>query len=376
VALNFPFSIFGAVVSGFQRYDANTVIAMGVSVAAAVVNVAVLTAGYGLVVLVAATTAVRIVAFLLYSRNAYRIYPDLRIRPSLVRRRRLHEVTGFSVYSLIIDWANKLNYQCDTLVIGAFLGSSAVAVWAVAGRVITETQRLTNQLNGVLFPLIVDSDASNRRARLQRILLEGTRVSLAMVLPISVSLVVLAEPLVRAWVGEDVIGSVPVIQVLAIAVAIRVGNATGNTLLKGSGEHRSLAWINMVTGVVNLALSVLFVRWWGLLGVALGTLIPTAASAVLVLYPAACRRAGLPLRAAAQHAIAPTVWPALVMFMGLIVLAELIPPGTLLAVMLHAAAGAALYVGLFAVAIGRRGRATYTAKARQLLGRPGLAPAA
>jgi O-antigen/teichoic acid export membrane protein len=336
----------------------------------------VLTAGYGLVALVAATTAVRIVAFLLYSRNAYRIYPELRLRPSLVRRRRLREVSGFSVYSLIIDWANKLNYQCDTLVIGAFLGSSAVAVWAVAGRVITETQRLTNQLNGVLFPLIVDSDASSRRARLQRILLEGTRVSLAMVLPISVSLVVLAEPLVRAWVGEDLIGSAPVIQVLAIAVAIRVGNATGNTLLKGSGEHRSLAWINMATGVANLALSLVFVRWWGLLGVALGTLIPTAASATIVLWPAACRRAGLPLRAAAQHAIAPTVWPALVMFTGLAVLAELIPPGTLLAVMLHAAAGAALYVGLFAVAIGRRGRATYTDKARQLLGRPGLAPAA
>ena len=31
---------------------------------------------------------------------------------------------------------------------------------------------------------------------------------------------------------------IPVLQILAVAVAIRVGNATGTTLLKGAGEHR------------------------------------------------------------------------------------------------------------------------------------------
>ena len=125
----------------------------------------------------------RVVAYFVYRMNAYRIFPDLRIRPSLFRRGRLREVTGFSVYSSIIDWANKLNYQLDELVIGAFMGPAAVAVWAPAERIISGTQRLTNQLNGVLFPVIVDSDASQQKARLQQILLQGTRLSLAMVVP-------------------------------------------------------------------------------------------------------------------------------------------------------------------------------------------------
>ena len=94
--------------------------------------------------------------------------PSCSIRLSLFRRSRLREVTGFSVYSSIIDWANKLNYQLDELVIGAFIGSSAVAVWAPAERIITGTQRLTNQLNGVLFPVIVDSDASQQKSGCSR----------------------------------------------------------------------------------------------------------------------------------------------------------------------------------------------------------------
>ena len=202
VALNFPFSVYGGVISGFQRYDANNMVAIVTSIAVAAVNAAVLLAGYGLVALVAATTCVRVVAYFVYRMNAYRIFPELRIRPSLFRRGRLREVTGFSVYSSIIDWANKLNYQLDELVIGAFMGPAAVAVWAPAERIISGTQRLTNQLNGVLFPVIVDSDASQQNDRLQQILLQGTRLSLAMVVPIAAALILLADPLIHAWLGE------------------------------------------------------------------------------------------------------------------------------------------------------------------------------
>ena len=46
----------------------------------------------------------------------------MRIRPWLFKRERLREVTGFSVFILIIDLANKLNYSTDTIVIGAFMG--------------------------------------------------------------------------------------------------------------------------------------------------------------------------------------------------------------------------------------------------------------
>ena len=321
ISLNFPFSVFGGIISGFQRYDANNMVAIATSIAVAVVNAVVLTAGYGLVTLVAATTCVRIVAYFVYRNNAYRIFPELAIRLSLFRRSRLREVTGFSVYSSVIDWANKLNYQLDQLVIGAFLGSSAVAVWAPAERIITGTQRLTNQLNGVLFPVIVDSDASQQKQRLQQILLQGTRLSLVMVVPIAAALILLADPLIHAWLGPKkapaMAGAVPIIQILAVAVAIRVGNATGNTVLKGAGEHRMLAFVNLGTGVANMALSILLIHRYGLVGVAVGTLIPIAFTAFFILYPASCRRVGLPVTEALTQAVLPAVWPAFVVAVAL-----------------------------------------------------------
>ena len=369
--MNFPFSVYGGIVGGFQRYHVNSSVAIATSVAVALVNVAVLSAGYGLVEMVAATTTVRVLSYFVYRLNAHRIFPALRIRPSSFRRDRLRELTSFSVYSALIDWGNRLNYSLDSMVIGAFLGPAFVAVWAVAERIISGTQLLTNQLNGVLFPVVVDSDAMQQQQRLQRVLLEGTRFSLAMVLPIAMALVSLANPLIYAWVGRKNPGlmeSAVVVQVLAFAVALRVGNATGTVVLKGAGQHRMLAWTNILTGVVNVGLSMLLVRRWGLVGVAVGTLIPVGAAAIFILFPASCRRVGLPVSAVVRRAVWPAAWPALLVG-GLLEATRDLTGGTLTGVGIAAALGGLLYIWLFfAVAIGRGDRVLYTTKAREILG--------
>jgi O-antigen/teichoic acid export membrane protein len=98
ISLHFVFSIFGGVINGFERYYLNNV-AGGVStIVAAVVNVAVLMLGYGLVELVAATTLVRIVPYWFYRHNAYKVFPEMEISLRHFRRERLRALTGFSIY--------------------------------------------------------------------------------------------------------------------------------------------------------------------------------------------------------------------------------------------------------------------------------------
>ena len=366
VACNFAFGIYGGICSGFQRYDINNAVGAITTIVVAVVNIAVLLLGYGVLAVVAATTAVRLLALLIYRRNAYTVFPLLHVRPTLFRRTRLKEATSFSIYAAIIDWANKLNYKLDETVIGIFLGAAPVAVWAVADRIISGTQRLTNQGNAVLFPFVVDSDATNRDARLQTMLLEGTRLSMAMVAPLAMIFIVLAEPLVRAWVGESMLGAVPVIQILAIAVTLRVSNATGTTLLKGAGSVRRLAFINIGTGVANLVLSAILIQFYGLPGVAIGTLVPVAFSSIFLIFPIACRRVGLSPARAFRHAVWPATWPALIVGLAVAGIHRSSPAAPTVVVLAEAAAACLLYLGLFVVAVGRRDRQHYTARIWEL----------
>jgi len=376
VALGFPASVFGGIVNGFQRQYMNGAVAFITAILVALVNVIILLSGYGLAELVAATTGVRILSYVAYALNAYRVFPPLRIRLKYFKRERLREITGFSIFILIIDLANKLNYSTDAIVVGAFMGTSSVAIWAVAQRLIEIVQRITDQLNAALFPVVVDSSTVQRLDRLQKILIQGTRLSLGMVVPLATVLGLLARPLVMIWVGPQFSGSVQVIYILSIVVALRVGNATSAVVLKGSDLHRFLAFSNLSMAVGNLVLSVLLVRFYGLIGVALGTLIPMVVTAVFLVFPAACRRVGLSVWRVAWKAVWPAVWPALIMGGFLIVRRSSLQDHTSWwNIIGHAMVAAGIYATLFLIALDRNERDWYFNKVKEIFRRGSVASA-
>ncbi len=366
VSLGFPFSIFGGVINGFQRYDLNNLVGVGSSIVVAAVNIAMLMMGFSLVQLVMTTTSIRIVVYFIYRLNAYAVFSALSVRPSLFRWARVRELSTFSVYVSIIDWANKLNYSIDAVIIGAYLSASAVTLWTVPQRLAEMLQRMTNQLNGVLFPVVVDSDAGQKAERLRAIFIQGTRLSLVSVVPLGASLFLLAKPLIHAWVGPTFDDSILVTQILILVVAVRVGNSTATTVLKGAGCHRLLAFSNAGAALANVGLSLLWIRGYGLVGQAMGTLVPVAFTSMVVLWPAACRRVGIGSGEAFVQAVWPALWPVAMMALVVISVRDALP-ARLYAVAIAGAAGALCYLGTFlAFAVKRDERRSYLAKAAEL----------
>jgi Polysaccharide biosynthesis C-terminal domain len=232
--------------------------------------------------------------------------------------------------------------------------------------------QLTRVLSQKLFPTIVDAAASNRRVRLQQLFVQGTRLSLATAVPLCAVAAVMAERIVTLWVGPNFAGSIPVLQILVLVVAIKVGVMTAQALLKGTEHHRFLAGALAVNAVVNLGLSIVLAQWLGLVGVALGTLIPAAAVLMFVVFPRACRVVGLPLLAVLRSAVWPAVWPALPA--GAVVMALRQPfaaSGEVAA--FAAAAGVLVYsVTFYRFAVPADERRWYSARITALLRRPAM----
>jgi len=185
----------------------------------------------------------------------------------------------------------------------------------------------------------------------------------------------LARPLVMAWVGPRFESSVPVIYVLALVVAIRVGNATATTMLKGMGDHRLLAASNLVMSLANLGLSVALAPKYGLIGVALGTLIPVGLVSILWIFPLACRRVGLPLTGVIRAGVWPAMWPVLVMCGFLLISRSVLGAGLVL-VAAQAIVAAALYCLVFLLmAVSNKDREWYLGNLMMLFRRQELAEA-
>lgn len=373
-ALGLPFGAYGGVVNGFQRTYLNAVVGVVVALAVAAVNVTVLMNGGDLVQLVAATTATRMLGYIAYRMNGYRVFPLLHVSYKLFRRARLREITGFSVYVLIQNGSNKINYATDPVIIGAFVSTAAVAVWTVAQRLADMVLRITNQLNDVLFPVVVECDSTQRDDRMREVLLQGTKISLALAVPVSGVLALLAEPVILGWTGPQFAEAAVLVQLLVLVVLVRVGTGTASTVLRGAGHHRLLAWSNSAAAMTNIVLSLVLLRIYGLPGVALATLIPIVVRAVTVVVPVACARVGVPVRSFLAQAIWPTIWPAVVA-LGVLVLAEPNAQTSLLECLIYAAATTALYYVLFVgLAIGREDRQRYSSKLRSITGFPAMRP--
>ena len=369
VAVSFPCSVFGSVVNAFQTGYVNNVIAISTSITVAMVNVAILRLGYGVVTLVAATTAVRLLSLIAYRWSAYRAFPHLSIRWEHASKSRLREVTALSIFMLIIDVAAKINLSADTMVIGAFMSTAAITVWTVAHRLTDVARMLSGVLTHFLFPMIVDEATRNRLDNLQRMLLEGTRLSLVAVIPLASVAAALAHPLVIAWVGPKFMDSVPVIYVLAVLVAFRTGTTTSRIVLKGTERHRFLALWSVVLAVSNLALSIALVRSYGLIGVAFGTLVPVVAISGFVVFPAACRRVELPVSVALRRAVWPAIWPAAVPCGGLLLVRDAIGANLIFIAIAGLAAGLLYAASFLSLAIERDERRWYLAKVGSVLGR-------
>src|SRR5206468_9313867 len=110
----------------------------------------------------------------------------------------------------------------------------------------------------------------------------------------------------------------------------------------------------------------LWIQRYGLVGQALGTLVPVAFVSIFVLWPAACRRVGLSVAGAFHMAVWPALWPTGVTTLVVVPLGGMLP-ARLWSVALAAAAGGLCYAATFlAFAVKRDERRAYLAKASEL----------
>ena len=88
------------------------------------------------------------------------------------------------------------------------------------------------------------------------------------------------------------------------------------------------------------------INLFGMIGVALGTLIPAATLAIAFVFPKACRVVGLTVTRGYREIVWPTVWPAVVVMILLAATRHNVP-ARLPFVLAHLAAGGLVCAALF-----------------------------
>ena len=181
----------------------------------------------------------------------------------------------------------------DTLIIGYYLTAVAVTLYAIPQRLV-DSVRVLIMATGVVQPTVSHFDAKGRSTEIQSLLINGTKYSLIIVLPVGCSYMFLGEELVSLWIGPKYASKAyPLLVILTFGIIAYVSQFTASRVLQGLAKHRVTSYAAICEAIANLVLSIALVREYGMVGVAIGTMIPMLCINIMVIPWYTCRVVGL-----------------------------------------------------------------------------------
>jgi O-antigen/teichoic acid export membrane protein len=282
-AISMSFGIFSATLSALNRYDLRSSVTL-VQLAIRVIGVvAVLRSGHGILAIAFCELLAAVVGNGLLFYLARRVYPELTIRLNKPKWEVLRKIWSYSVYAFLITIAVQLVYQSDNFVVGAFVSTSAVTLYSIGNTLCRYTQQVIGSMTATFCPAASTYEAAGDVSGLRALYYNGTRATLAISLPIVMTLILRGRSFIGLWMGPQyskVSGTV--LAILATALLFSLQNLPAGSMALGMEKHKAMAWWAIGEGIANLALSVLLGRKFGIYGVAIGTLLPSLVAQVIV----------------------------------------------------------------------------------------------
>ncbi len=277
VAVTLVSGVFGAVLSAIHRFDLLSSMTILQTLLRAGGVILILRSGGGLKSLAYWEFAVVATIGVLTSLLALRIFPPARVRLGRPEMDTLRTIWSYSFVIFIIIVAGQIIFNTDNLVVGAFLTVSLVTAYAIGGSLIQYASQVVTALSTTFVPLASNLEATGRPETMRQFLLRGTQATLALSLPISVTLMLRGKSFVGLWMGpqySQISGTV--IQILLVGQFFTIANLTAGAIMFATNRHRPVAKWASIEAAFNLLLSLLLVRTVGIYGVAWGTTVSMA----------------------------------------------------------------------------------------------------
>jgi O-antigen/teichoic acid export membrane protein len=212
----------------------------------------------------------------------------------------------FGVKSLLQGTGEDIVTFAPPLVIGAVLGPAVIPVFRIPAALGMYAQNVGWTAVYSFMTFFVELSASGDEDKLRRTFLTGSRLIVALILPVAVTVLAIGAPFIGRWIsadlGHETRALIPWIVVMYLTPLL---SPISITYLTAMAKHGGIAAVGTLLSVAGVIAGTVCAMHFGLLGFAI-----CMAVAVLLKVPyrthVACRNMGLPMK---QY-VAAVAWPA------------------------------------------------------------------
>jgi O-antigen/teichoic acid export membrane protein len=269
-------TFYGRILAGYKQVGRRTLITNFIGSPATIFfSVVLITLGWGLkgyllAQVLGASLVVAIVCGLVWKLTPAEARLSSHLPPPLER-----EVWTFSAAAIGILLLEFLIGQVDKVVLGFYRGARDVGIYSISAALVAYVSLFLTSVNQVFSPMIADLHTRKDLAMLGRLYKALTKWILGLTLPLAITVMVFASPLLRIF-GRDFQVGWPILIVGTTGQLINCGVGSVGLLLLMSGHQRRLLRVQGAMAALMTIVSVLLVPVWGMVGAAVAAAITNA----------------------------------------------------------------------------------------------------
>ncbi len=283
LAFTFPMSIWGSIMTAYERFVFQRIVSIVRGVLNPVVMVALLVVGYKAVAMVVVTTVFNVVTLLInywYCKHRLHIY----VRFARFRWAFLKEVSIYSFWIFLNAIMDRIYWSTGQFVLGIYKGAVAIAVYSVAIQLQQMYMMFSTAISSVFLPRVTSMVAKgNDRRAVSDLFIRTSRMQYIVMAYILTAFIVFGRPFIRLWAGEGYEDSYVIALLFFIPLTVPLIQNLGITILQARNEMKFRSVLYIVIALASLGLSIPMTRYYGGIGCAVATAVALTVGQIVIM---------------------------------------------------------------------------------------------
>ena len=269
LAVTFPLSIFGSIISAYERFVFQRCLSISRILISTVVLIAVLSMGYKAIAMVIVQTVFSIgtlLANLLYCKYRLRI----KIYFHSFNIALLKEIMVFSFWNFLGAIIDRIYWSTGQFILGIYSGTVAVAVFSLAITLMNLYMSMSTSFNSVLLPRItVMATQKDKNREISDLFIKTGRLQFCVLALILSGFIVFGRQFIQLWAGDGYSATYTIALIFFSILTCPLIQNVGLTILlaRGQVKFRSLTYLGIA--IASLAAQIVVTPHYGAIGCAM-----------------------------------------------------------------------------------------------------------
>ncbi|MCT4603996.1 MAG: oligosaccharide flippase family protein [Marinifilum sp.] len=266
LVFTFPLSIFASIVTAYEKFVFQKVIQIVRIILNPLIMIVLLEMGYraiGMVVLITIFNVATQLINLWYCRHKIKI----KIRFKKFDWRFFKELAGYSFFIFLNAIIDRLYWSSGQLVLGANVGTAAVAMFAVAIQLEQMYMGFSTAISGVFLPKVTAMVSQSKSAKeISDLFIRTGRIQFIVMAFILAGFILFGKQFIFLWAGADYTDTYAITLLMFVPLTIPLIQNLGITILQARNRLKFRAILYLCIAVFSVILQLLLVDTYGGIG--------------------------------------------------------------------------------------------------------------